>query len=120
MGKRRDQLNEFYSGMKQVNMQCPENIAGFNKLLKSSVNEGTLTHKMKELISVAIACYARCEYCIVYHVHSSLKAGATPEEIMEAGMVAVLFGGGPAMAYITTTLKDSIEEFKGDFDENDR
>jgi len=115
MGKRRDQLNEFYSGMKQVNASNPESIAGFNALLKSSVNGGVLSHKDKELISVAIGCYARCEYCIVYHVYSALKAGASPEQVMEAGMVAALFGGGPSMAYIVTALKESIEEFRGDF-----
>jgi len=30
-------------------------------------------------------------------------------------MVAVAFGGGPAMAYSVTLLKDCIEEFKNDF-----
>lgn len=117
MGKRYDQLNEFYSGMKQINAKNPEQLAGFNAMLKSSVNTGALSHQSKELISVAIACYSRCEYCIAYHVHSAFKAGANAQEIMEAGMVSVLFGGGPAMAYIATALKDCIEEFQGEFGE---
>jgi AhpD family alkylhydroperoxidase len=115
MGKRREQLNEFYAGMKRVNMQNPEHITGFNALLQSSVNDGELTHREKELISVALACYSRCEYCIVYHVYSAMKAGATPKQVLDAGMVSVLFGGGPAMAYIVTALKESLDEFKEDF-----
>jgi len=115
MGKRREQLNEFYTGMKQINMQNPEHLTGFNALLRSSVGDGALTHREKELISVAVACYTRCEYCIVYHVHSAMKTGATPEQVLDAGMVSVLFGGGPAMAYVVTALKESVDEFREDF-----
>ncbi len=71
--------------------------------------------KTKELISVAIAAYNRCEYCIVYHVYKAFEAGATKEEILDAAMVAVAFGGGPSMAYTSTLLKDSIKEFESDF-----
>lgn len=95
----------------------PEQMAGFNALLKSSIKNGALDYKIKELICVAISCYARCDYCIAYHVHSAFKASANAQEIMEAGMVSVLFGGGPSMAYTVTSLKECIEEFKGDFGE---
>lgn len=71
--------------------------------------------KTKELISVAIAAYNRCEYCIVYHVYKAFEAGATKEEILDAAMVAVAFGGGPSMVYTSTLLKDSIKEFESDF-----
>ena len=117
MGKRREQLNAFYAGMRTVNGEYPEQIAGFNALLKSSVKSGALDYKTKELTSVAVACYTRCEYCIAYHVYSAFKAGANSKEIMEAGLVSVLFGGGPAMAYATTCLQECVEEFKSDFGE---
>ena len=44
------------------------------------------------------------------------EAGATREEILEAAMVAVAFGGGPSMAYTVTTLKDAVDEFEHDFE----
>ncbi len=115
MGKRKKQLNEFYTGMKKVNEVYPDQIAGFNGLLKSSVKDGALNHKTKELISVAVSCYSKCEYCIAYHVYSSFKAGANAKEIMEAGMTAVLFGGGPAMAYSATALRECVDEFESEF-----
>ncbi|TPB51090.1 carboxymuconolactone decarboxylase family protein, partial [Burkholderia pseudomallei] len=53
--------------------------------------------------------------CIVCHTYAALELGATREEIMEAAMVAVGFGGGPSMAYSATLLKDCIDEFEKDF-----
>lgn len=115
MGKRREQLNEFYSGMKELNKINPEQIKGFNALLASELKAGVLSVKKKELISVGIACYARCEYCIAYHVYNALKHGATAEEIQEAAFVSVVFGGGPAISYIATVLRECLLEFKDDF-----
>lgn len=84
-------------------------------LLGAAYEPKVLDLKTKELMSVAIGCYNRCEYCIVYHSYKAFEAGATKEEIMEAAMVAVAFGGGPSMAYSVTLLKDCIAEFEGDF-----
>lgn len=84
-------------------------------LLGASYEPGAIDLKTKELISVAIGCYNRCEYCIVYHSYKALEAGATPEEIREAAMVSVAFGGGPSMAYSVTLLADCINEFQNDF-----
>jgi alkylhydroperoxidase/carboxymuconolactone decarboxylase family protein YurZ len=44
------------------------------------------------------------------HVQGALKAGATKEEIVEAGMQAVLMHGGPALMYMTP-LEEALEEF---------
>ena len=115
MGLRREQLNDFYSGMKKMNKIIPDQLSGFNTLLKTSMQKTSLDLKTKELISVAVACYSRCEYCIAYHVHRAFKAGARKEEILDAAMVAVLFGGGPTISYISTAILECIEEFKDDF-----
>ncbi|MCM8806333.1 MAG: carboxymuconolactone decarboxylase family protein, partial [Candidatus Omnitrophica bacterium] len=61
-----------------------------------------------ELIAVGIAVTIRCSYCIGIHVEKAFKAGATEEEILEAGMVSVLMGGGPAYTYLT----DLVEAIK--------
>ena len=115
MGLRRDQLNEFYNGLKKINSTIPDQMHGFITLSKTTIQDTSIDKKTKELISVAIACYARCEYCIVYHVYASFKLGAKPQEILDAAMTSVLFGGGPAMSYVSTVLLDCIEEFKNDF-----
>lgn len=111
----RELLNAFIGGLEKLGETNGENIEAFMGLLGKSYEPGKLDVKMKELISVAIGVYNRCEYCIVFHTYKALEAGATREEIMEAAMVSVAFGGGPTMAYSVTLLKDSINEFEKDF-----
>ena len=95
-----------------------------NGLTLPSTNSGAMSVRPKlagsasglsGAMSVAIGAYNRCEYCIVFRVYKALEAGASREEIIEAAMVAVAFGGGPSMAYSVTLLKASIDEFEKDF-----
>lgn len=111
----REMLNEFMGGLQEVGQTNGDQVNAFMNLLGAAYTPGAIDVKTKELISVAIGAYNRCEYCIVFHVYKALEAGATREEIMEAAMVAVAFGGGPTMAYSTTLLKKSIDEFEKDF-----
>lgn len=111
----REYLNEFTQGLNDLAKTNRDNVKAFMNLLGVTYKPGALDTKTKELMSVAIAAYNRCEYCITYHVYKALEAGATREEIMEAAMVAVAFGGGPSMAYSVSLLKASIDEFEPDF-----
>lgn len=111
----REMLNEFTGGLQEVGKTNGEVVNAFMGLLGADYKTRAVDTKTKELISVAIAAYARCEYCIVFHVYKAFEAGATSEEIMDAAMVSVAFGGGPSMAYTVSLLKDSIKEFEPDF-----
>ena len=111
----RGMLNDFMGGFQCLSQTNPECVSAFMGLLDASYKEDALDVKTKELISIGIACYNRCEYCIVYHSYKAFEAGASKKEIMEAAMVAVAFGGGPSMAYSITLLKECIEEFEKDF-----
>ncbi len=117
MGKDpREMLQAFSEGMDEVSKSNRNQIKVFMDMLEENYRPGALDTKAKELISVAMSAYNRCEYCIVFHVHKALEAGATREEIYDAAMVAVAFGGGPSMAYTVTLLKDSVNTFAPDFD----
>ena len=111
----REMLNSFVGGLENLSATNPENVGAFMGLLGATYEPKALDLKTKELMSVAIGCYNRCEYCIVYHSYKALEAGASKEEIIESAMVAVAFGGGPSMAYSVTLLKDCITEFEADF-----
>ncbi|WP_082030682.1 carboxymuconolactone decarboxylase family protein [Thiolapillus brandeum] len=74
---------------------------------------GSLGIKEKELINVALAVAAQCEWCISFHVEQVVRAGASRDEIVEAGFMAVIMHGGPAYMYMTPLL-DAIEEFLPD------
>lgn len=112
----RTMLNDFVGGLGALKETNGESVQAFMNLLGTNYAEGAISTKTKELISVGIAAYNRCEYCIVYHVYKAYEAGATREEIIEAAMVSVAFGGGPSMAYSVTTLMDSVNEFEHDFE----
>lgn len=111
----RQMLNDFMGGLEEVGKTNGEQVNAFMGLLGAAYTPGSVDTKTKELISIAIGVYNRCEYCIVFHVYKALEAGASRAEIMESAMVSVAFGGGPAMAYSVTLLKDSIDEFEKDF-----
>ena len=114
----REMLNDFINGLGEFGEMKVSggNVEAFMNLLETTYKEDdVLDVKTKELISVGIAVYNRCLYCIVYHVYKALEAGASKDEIIQAAMVCVAFGGGPAMAYSVTLLKNSIAEFEKDF-----
>ena len=111
----REILNDFVGGLGTLAETNGAMVDAFMNLLGAAYEPKALDVKTKELISVAIGCYNRCEYCIVYHSYKAFEAGATKEEILEAAMVSVAFGGGPSMAYSVTLLKECITEFENDF-----
>ncbi|MDR3541551.1 MAG: carboxymuconolactone decarboxylase family protein [Desulfosporosinus sp.] len=111
----RELMNNFLNGMQELGKTNEVQVGAFMNLSSKLFEPGVLDLKTKVLISVGIAVYNRCEYCIPFHTFKALEAGATREEIIEAAMVSVGLGGGPSMAYIATLLKDSLDEFEGDF-----
>lgn len=111
----RQMLEDFTGGLETLANTNGAQVEAFMNLLGASYEPDSIDLKTKELMSVAVAIFARCEYCIVFHTYNAFQAGATRKEIIESAMVAVAFGGGPSMAYSVTLLKDSIDEFEKDF-----
>ena len=113
----REMLNEFVGGLGEFSefQETKNSVGAFMNLLGTTYQDDVLDAKTKELISIGISVYNRCLYCIVYHTYKALEAGAKRNEILQAVMVSVAFGGGPTMAYSVTLLKKSIDEFEKDF-----
>jgi AhpD family alkylhydroperoxidase len=65
---------------------------------------GALPAKLKQIIAVAVAHVTQCPYCINGHTKAALRAGASPEELMEAGWVAAEMRAGGAYAHSTLML----------------
>ena len=106
--ERRKQLDALLG---QLGKQLPGPVGGFARLHKESTAAGKLDSKSKELIALGIAVAVRCESCIAYHVHDSLKAGASRAEILEALGVAIMMGGGPAAMYACDAF-EALEQFE--------
>lgn len=111
----REMLKEFTNGMKDLGKSNTDFTVAFGQLLGTTLKPKKLSTKEKELISIGIAVHTRCEYCVVFHVHSAFKCGATRDEILEAAFVAVCMGGGPSMTYLVTLVKSAVDEFEKDF-----
>ena len=105
-------LEDMNNGFGTLNEECPELMGAFVRMDQAAYVEGELERKHKELIGLAIALYARCEYCMAIHVKQAIAEGATREEILEACSVAVAFGGSPSMAYLSTSVMKALEEFE--------
>lgn len=108
---------EIEENRKEVSKIWPE-VQAFTKFTNTLLAPGALDVKTKELLCVAVAVYTRCKYCIVGHVRSALKAGASKEEVMEAALVAVEFGGGPALTHCITLVNESIKLLASELDKN--
>jgi len=109
-------LKDFIDGIGGLSKSNEKVIQSFMDLQGATYGDSAIPNKYKELISVAIGAYNRCQYCIVFHVYKAYEAGATREEILEAAMVAAGgFGAGPSMAYSATVLLDAVNEFENDF-----
>lgn len=107
MKKYYDQFVDMFKKVQQID---PNYAKAFMGLVKESEKEGALSTKVKELISVALGVAARCPFCIAIHVKNAIEAGATKQEIVEAGFVAGLMGGGPALTYLKY-LFDACDQF---------
>ena len=94
----------------QLGAEIPGPMTGFARLHKKAMEDGILSHKVKEMMALAISIVVGCEGCIAYHVHDAVAAGATRPELLETVGMGLLMGGGPGSIYAAHAL-DAIEQF---------
>jgi AhpD family alkylhydroperoxidase len=110
MGQMNDRLKEVSALTERLKAKHPAEINAFLNFMKEAEGGPALGGKEKELINVGIAVATQCEWCIAVHVKHAVKAGATREELVEAGFQAVLIHGGPALMYLVLLFK-ALDEF---------
>jgi AhpD family alkylhydroperoxidase len=76
----------------------------FTAFGKAVFADGALDVRTKQLIAVAVAHTTQCPYCITGHTKLAVRAGATPEEVMEAIWVAAEMRAGGAYAHSTLAM----------------
>ncbi|MEM3421046.1 MAG: carboxymuconolactone decarboxylase family protein [Candidatus Hadarchaeum sp.] len=102
-----EQFIDLLKRMKEMDAEYTQALFEFTR---QSEKPGALSTKEKELISIALSVAARCPSCIAFHVKNAIREGATKKEIYEAGFVAGLMGGGPAITYLRY-LVDACDQF---------
>lgn len=88
---------------------APAQLEAFQAFSKAAFADGALSAKVKQIIAVAVAHVTQCPYCIRGHTKAALRAGATPEELMEAVWVAAEMRAGGAYAHSTLMLAEMTE-----------
>lgn len=89
---------------------APDQQAAFDTFSKAVFADGALPGKIKQIIAVAVAHVTQCPYCINGHTRAAMRAGAAPEELMEAIWVAAEMRAGGAYAHSTLMLSTLAEE----------
>src|SRR5688500_1375870 len=85
---------------------APETERAFLEFSKQVFAEGALSLRTKEIVAVAVAHVTQCPYCIRGHTRSAERAGATPQELMEAIWVAAEMRAGAAFGHSALALAE--------------
>lgn len=94
--------NELPEVLKEFAAQYPRVWEAYNQLGKATAEAGPLDEKTQRLVKLAIAIGAGREGAVHSHAKRALKAGATPEELIHIGLLAVTtIGWSGAFAAIT-------------------
>jgi AhpD family alkylhydroperoxidase len=100
----RDKLNEISSLIGKLQADYPSETDALLRFMNKAEGGKALTIREKELINVGLAVAAQCEWCIAIHVQHAIEAGASRDEVVEAGFMAVVMHGGPALMYLIPLL----------------
>jgi len=110
-GQVKEFFEKFEADAARMKEQAGDMINGFGGLFSKVMKDGAMTLREKELAAVATAVALRCTPCIRLHVKKCLEAGASREQIIEAGCVAVMMAGGPAYTHVPIVIEtlDALE-----------
>lgn len=107
-----DKLDGTRNQLRGLNKTIPDTTRAFGALGKAVKEGGVLEFKTKEFIALGIAVSQKCEACIVLHVETLIKAGATRDEVGDVLSMTIQMGGGPAMMYAAKAL-ECFDELSG-------
>lgn len=110
MSTTQDKLADISNLIARLQEDHPLETNAFLSFMNKAERGKALTTREKELINVGLAVAAQCEWCIAIHVQHAVGAGASREDVIEAGFMAVVMHGGPALMYMTP-LMEALDEF---------
>lgn len=100
-----EKMAQMHAALQYLRQRYPTATEAFFHFFQQAQSGTALSLKHKELINVALAVASQCDWCIGAHVRSAVQAGASRDEIVEAGFMAVVMHGGPALAHMTVLLQ---------------
>jgi len=100
-----EKMESTRQGLRTLNKAIPEATRAFGGLGKAVKEGGVLEFKTKEFVALGIAIATCCDACIVLHVETLIRAGASREEIGDVLAMTIQMGGGPSMMYAAKALE---------------
>lgn len=82
---------------------------GFTESIKKG---SSIDGKYQSLILIACSILSQCDMCISLHVQNAATQGATRDEIIDAGLLAVAMGGSPKMMYMKYVYEEADKLFE--------
>jgi AhpD family alkylhydroperoxidase len=89
--------------------EFPDTWQAYGNMKDACDQEGPLDTKTVELIKIGISTAMEHQGGVFAHVSQARKAGATPEEIYHAVLLATGLAGFPAALAAFASAKDSLE-----------
>ena len=89
---------------------APDTDRAFRAFSEAVFKDGALDARTKQLIAVAVAHVTQCTWCIDGQVKAARRAGASPEQLMEAIWVAAEMRAGGTYAHSTKMLDMLLNE----------
>ena len=81
--------------------------SAFVNLRSEIMKDGAISSKDKALIALACAVAIPCDSCVEFHKKVAISAGATKEEMLEAGAIGGLVRMGSGFASAFMMLEDA-------------
>ena len=101
-------VDAYKIGVGHIQEKLPSVVEAYHNFTAECFADHALSAKHKQLVALGIALFANNEVCTYYHVEEALSNGATPDEIMDAVVVAAAVGGGHAMSQGATRVQDAL------------
>src|ERR1700692_1515142 len=91
--------------LKLLDANAPKGMKAFWAFDKVAMAEGAIPVKYKELIAPGVGFTTQYPYCIEIHSNPARQAGASDQEIAEAGGVAAALRAGGAITHRSHAMK---------------
>ena len=99
---------EFPKAYQSFMQRYPSVWEAYDRLGAAVHEQGPLDEKTRELVKLGLAVGARMEGAVHSHARKALAAGATPDEIRHAILLAIPTVGFPTMMAALTWVEDEL------------
>lgn len=104
-------VDAYKIGVGHMKDVMPEVVDAYHTFTGECFQEGTVSHKHKQLIALGISLFSNNEVCTFYHVNEAMASGATAQEVMETVSVAAAIGGGHTLSQGVTRVQQAVEQY---------